>query len=53
MDIQNVKWEHYPYVAAQSAARSFIERLTLKGKRPKPLMRTHEPLKIFLHTFQA
>jgi methylphosphotriester-DNA--protein-cysteine methyltransferase len=37
MDIQNVKWEHYPYVAAQSAARSFIERLTLKGKRPKTI----------------
>jgi hypothetical protein len=35
MDIQEVKWGHYPRVAAQSAARSFVERLTLKGKRPK------------------
>jgi integrase/recombinase XerD len=37
MDIQEVKWEHYPRVAAHSAARSFIERLTLKGKRPKTI----------------
>jgi hypothetical protein len=35
MDIQNIRWEHYPRVAAHSAARSFIERLILKGKRPK------------------
>src|SRR6266852_9330126 len=37
MDIQEVKWEHYPHVAAHAAARSFIERLTLKGKRPKTI----------------
>jgi len=35
MDAQEVKWDYYPLVAAQSAARSFIERLVLKGKRPK------------------
>lgn len=35
MDAQEIKWEYYPLVAAQSAARSFIERLVLKGKRPK------------------
>ena len=35
MDLQNIQWEHYPRVAAHSAARSFIERLILKGKRPK------------------
>src|SRR5581483_5422581 len=35
MDIQNIRWEHYPRVAAHSAVRSFIERLILKGKRPK------------------
>src|SRR5437667_11331071 len=35
MDNQNTKWEHYPRVAAHSAARSFVERLVLKGKRPK------------------
>ena len=35
MDIQDIRWEHYPRVAAHSAARSFIERLILKGKRPK------------------
>ena len=37
MGIQNVQWEHYPRVAAHSAARSFVERLTLKGKRPKTI----------------
>jgi site-specific recombinase XerD len=35
MDIQDIQWEHYPRVAAHSATRSFIERLILKGKRPK------------------
>jgi integrase/recombinase XerD len=35
MDTHEVKWEQYPRVAAQGAARSFIERLVLKGKRPK------------------
>ncbi len=35
MDAQAVRWEHYPRVAAHSAARSFVERLALKGKRPK------------------
>src|SRR5947209_1129294 len=35
MDIQDIRWEHYPHVVAHSAARSFIERLILKGKRPK------------------
>src|SRR6266581_4526982 len=37
MDIQDAKWEHYPRVAAHSAARSFVERLILKGKRPKTI----------------
>jgi site-specific recombinase XerD len=37
MDIQDVKCEHYPHVAAHYAARSFVERLTLKGKRPKTI----------------
>jgi integrase/recombinase XerD len=35
MDAQEVKWEYYPRVSAQTAARSFVERLVLKGKRPK------------------
>src|SRR5438876_5235031 len=35
MDIQDVKWDHYPRVAAHPAARAFTERLRLKGKRPK------------------
>lgn len=35
MDIQDIHWEHYPRVTAHSATRSFIERLILKGKRPK------------------
>src|SRR5712692_5893833 len=37
MDIQDTKWEHYPHVSAHSAARSFVEPLTLKGKRPKTI----------------
>lgn len=35
MDIQEVRWEHYPQVAGHAAAHAFIERLVLKGKRPK------------------
>jgi integrase/recombinase XerD len=35
MDRQEVQWAHYPYVAAHPAARSFVERLVLKEKRPK------------------
>jgi integrase/recombinase XerD len=35
MESQEVRWDHYPLVAAHPEARSFIERLTLKGKRPK------------------
>src|SRR6266852_9177150 len=35
MDTQEVKWEQYPRVAINSAAKSFVERLVLKGKRPK------------------
>jgi integrase/recombinase XerD len=37
MNIQEIRWEHYPRVADQGAARSFIERLVLKGKRPKTI----------------
>jgi integrase/recombinase XerD len=35
MDEQEVCWEHYPQVATHAAARAFVERLVLKGKRPK------------------
>jgi hypothetical protein len=35
MDTQEIRWEHYPRTAAHSATRSFVERLVLKGKRPK------------------
>jgi integrase/recombinase XerD len=35
MDEQEVRWEHYPHVATHAAARLFVERLVLKGKRPK------------------
>ena len=35
MEKPEVQWEHYPLVAAHPAARSFVERLALKGKRPK------------------
>jgi len=37
MDAQEVRWEYYPRIAAQAAARSFVERLVLKGKRPKTI----------------
>ena len=37
MNIQEIRWEYYPRVADQAAARSFIERLVLKGKRPKTI----------------
>jgi len=35
MDKQEIRWEHYPLVAEHQTARSFIEQLALKGKRPK------------------
>jgi hypothetical protein len=35
MDTPEVRWEHYPLVAEYAAARAFVERLVLKGKRPK------------------
>ena len=35
MDGPVVRWELYPRVAAHSEARTYIERLVLKGKRPK------------------
>lgn len=35
MDEQEVRWEHYPRVANHAAAHAFVERLVLKGKRPK------------------
>ncbi len=36
MDIQEIRWEHYPRVsAAHAAARSFVERLVRRDKRPK------------------
>src|SRR5438128_7101338 len=37
MDIQEVKWEHYPRVAIHPVTKSFVERLILKGKRPKTI----------------
>lgn len=35
MDTQDIRWEHYPHVAAHPATRAFVTRLVLKGKRPK------------------
>lgn len=35
MDEQEVRWEYYPHVANYAAARAFVERLVLKGNRPK------------------
>src|SRR5215469_12421914 len=35
MEQQEVKWEYYPLVAGQPETRAFVERLVLKGKRPK------------------
>jgi integrase/recombinase XerD len=35
MDTQEVKWEHYPRVAAHPATHAFVERLVLKEMRPK------------------
>lgn len=35
MDEQVVRWEYYPRVANHAVTRAFVERLVLKGKRPK------------------
>ena len=37
MDMHEVRWEHYHRVAAHPAARSFVERLVAKEKRPKTI----------------
>jgi len=37
MDEQEIRWEYYPLVAAHPATRAFVERLSLKGKRPKTI----------------
>src|SRR5260370_2465105 len=35
MDTQVLRWEYYQHVSAQAAARAFVERLGLGGKRSK------------------
>ncbi len=35
MEAQEIRWEYYLHTAAYPATRSFVERLVLKGKRPK------------------
>jgi len=35
MDAHEIRWDFYPRTAAYPATRSFVERLVLKGKRPK------------------
>ena len=35
MNLEEIRWECYPHIASFQAARSFVERLALKGKRPK------------------
>ncbi len=37
MEAQEIKWEYYPRTAAHPATHSFVERLVLKGKRPKTI----------------
>jgi len=37
MDEQEIRWEYYPLVAAHPATHAFVERLSLKGKRPKTI----------------
>jgi integrase/recombinase XerD len=35
MSMQDIRWQHYPLVSAEPAARTFVERLGLLGRRPK------------------
>jgi len=37
MDGPEIRWEYYPLVAAHPASHGFVERLSLKGKRPKTI----------------
>jgi integrase/recombinase XerD len=37
MDGPEIRWDYYPLVAAHPATRAFVERLSLKGKRPKTI----------------
>ena len=37
METHEVGWEHFLQVAAHPAARSFVERLEAKEKRPKTI----------------
>jgi integrase/recombinase XerD len=53
MDGQEVQWEYYPFVAQHSATRAFVERLSLKGKRPKTIdayARAIEDLLVYFNT---
>src|SRR5712692_2156137 len=37
MNTPEIRWEHYPLVTEHTAAHAFVERLALKGKRPKTI----------------
>ncbi len=37
MNGPEIRWEYYPLVAAHTATCAFVERLSLKGKRPKTI----------------
>jgi integrase/recombinase XerD len=53
MDSVDVRWDFYPLVAAHPAARSFVERLALKGKRPKTVDAYARGIEDLLTYFQA
>ena len=53
MERQEVRWEHYPLVAEHAAARTFVERLVLKGKSPKTVDAYARAIEDLLSYFRA
>ena len=53
MERQEVRWEHYPLVAEHAAARTFVERLVLKGKSPKTVYSYARAIEDLLSYFRA
>lgn len=53
MDVADVRWDFYPLVATHSVTRSFVERLVMKGKRPKTVDAYARGIEDLLAYFQA
>ncbi len=53
MNGPEIRWEYYPLVAAHTATCAFVERLSLKGKRPKTIDAYARAVEDLLHYFSG